>query len=267
LDPERAAAHVAARLRTRPQVLVVLGSGLSQLAQVVEDAVSIPWAEVPGFPVPTVVGHAGRFVAGTLSGREVLVQAGRFHRYEGHSPEVVGGPVRVAHALGVRTVILTNAAGGIGRFLEPGGVMLIEDHLTLPYAGSWSGGAEGGGQLDMSAPYDRALLALARRAALELGIPLARGVYAAVSGPSYETPAEIRALARLGADAVGMSTVPEVVAARALGMSCLALSLITNLAAGVSAGPLSHEEVVLVGKSAGAHLGALVQRIVRDLPA
>jgi purine-nucleoside phosphorylase len=249
-------------------VLLVLGSGLSGLTDSVAGAVSVPFGELPGFPEPSVSGHAGRFVGGSLSGRPALVQAGRFHLYEGHSEEVVCAPVRVAHALGARTAIFTNAAGGVRELLEPGSIMLIEDHLT------WSRpGATWGSRWNRSAPgdtidrYDPELGALAMRCALELGIPLARGVYAYVPGPSYETPAEIRALGRLGADAVGMSTVPEVIAARALGMSCLALSLITNLAAGVSRLPLAHEEVISVGRRAGGRLGALLRRVVRDLPA
>ena len=247
---------------------MVLGSGLSGLAEAVEQAVVVRFRDLPGFPAPTVAGHAGSFVAGVLSGRPVLVQAGRFHLYEGHSPEIVGAPVRVGHALGIRTLVLTNAAGGIARWLEPGSIMMIDDHLALGAPGIAADGHAGGsGFTDMTAPYDPALSALAARCALELGIPLARGVYAWVQGPSYETPAEIRALARLGADAVGMSTVPEVVAARALGMSCLAFSLVTNLAAGVAVGPLSHDDVISVGRSAGSRLGTLVRRVVRELPA
>jgi purine-nucleoside phosphorylase len=268
LDPALAAAHLGARLGQRPEVLLVLGSGLSQLADSVPAAVSVPFADLPGFPAATVAGHAGRFVGGSLSGRPVLVQAGRFHLYEGHGADVVCAPVRVAHALGVGTVIFTNAAGAVRELLEPGSIMVIEDHVTWGGPSVPEGDAShASGPPDLGAPYDQELTALAIRCALDLGFPLARGVYAFVPGPSYETPAEIRALARLGADAVGMSTVPEVQAARALGMSCLALSLITNLAAGVSRGPLAHEEVISVGRNAGARLGALLERVLRGLPA
>jgi purine-nucleoside phosphorylase len=268
-DPAEVAARLEERLPGRAEVLLVLGSGLSGLADAVQDAVEIPFSELPGFPLPTVAGHAGRFLAGRLAGRKVLVQAGRFHLYEGHAPWVVCGPVRVAHRLGVRRLVLTNAAGGVDRRLEPGSLMLLEDHLSF---GPTSLLAEPCGEpdsrvRDMSAPYDAQLARAALAAAAELGIPLARGVYAGVLGPSYETPAEIRALAKVGADAVGMSTIPEVVVARSLGMACLAISLITNHAAGVAGGPLSHDEVVQVGRAAGSRLGALLERTLALLPA
>jgi purine-nucleoside phosphorylase len=268
-DPAEVAARLGERLSVRPEVLLVLGSGLSGLADGVQDAVEVPFSELPGLPAPTVAGHAGRFLGGRLAGRRVLVQAGRFHLYEGHPPWVVCGPVRVAHLLGVRRLLLTNAAGGVDRRLDPGSLMLLEDHLSF---GPTALLAAPCGDLDsrvrdMSAPYDAGLARTASAAAAELGIPLARGVYAGVLGPSYETPAEVRALARAGAQAVGMSTIPEVVVARSLGMSCLAISLITNYAAGVAAGPLSHDDVVQVGRAAGSRLGALLERTLALLPA
>jgi purine-nucleoside phosphorylase len=266
-DPAVAARRLRVRLTVRPDALVVLGSGLSGLAASVNDAVEVPFTDLPGFPECGVAGHAGRFIGGRIAGRAVLVQAGRFHRYEGHPPEIVGSAVRTAHELGVRRVLLTNAAGGVNRSLSPGSLMLVEGHLTFGPA-VLLGDAHGADVDERSAsgPYDPALAKIAIQAAAELGIPLARGVYAYVLGPSYETPAEVRALARVGADAVGMSTVPEVEVARSLGMSCLAVSLITNHAAGVAAGPLSHDEVIAVGREAGGRMGNLIERIVARLP-
>jgi purine-nucleoside phosphorylase len=268
-DPRAVAGALEPLLGVEPRTLLVLGSGLSGLADAVEDPVVVPFEALPGFPPPGVAGHAGRFVAGRLSGRPVLVQAGRFHLYEGHPSEVVCGTVRVAHELGIGHLLLTNAAGGVNRLLRPGSLMLLDDHLAWGAmgrlaAGTWKDRAPG---RETETPYDPTLIALALTAAAESGIELARGVYAAVPGPSFETPAEIRALARCGADAVGMSTVPEATTARSLGMACLAISLITNAAAGATAEPLSHHEVLAVAREAGDTLGRLILRIVRDLPA
>jgi purine-nucleoside phosphorylase len=245
-DAGKAAEALAARLTGRPEVVLVLGSGLSSLAEAVEDPVVVPFPEVPGFPDTSVVGHAGRYVGGRLEGRDVLVQAGRFHLYEGHAPDVVCGPVRVAHRLGARALLLTNAAGGVNPALGPGTLMLLEDHLNLTGTNPLTGPVQEGEIRfpDLSEPYDPQLRALARRAAEALGIPLGSGVYAAVAGPSYETPAEVRALARWGADAVGMSTVPEAIAARHMGMAVAGISCITNAAAGVLPSPLRHDEVM-----------------------
>ena len=246
----------------------MLGSGLSGIMDAVEEPVEVPFSELPGFPAAGVAGHAGRYVAGRLEGRVVLVQAGRFHVYEGHPMSVVCGPVRLAHHLGARTLVLTNAAGGAHRLLEPGSLMLLDDHIDFLWKAALGGSVRPGEERfpDMSHAYDRALQELALRSAGELGVALARGVYAAVAGPSYETPAEVRALQRCGADAIGMSTVPEVITAGALGMRCLAISLITNRAAGTGGGPLSHEEVIAMGREAGQALQVLLTRIVRDLP-
>jgi len=267
-DPAKAADRISSVLPRAPEILLVLGSGLSHLADDLEAPIEVPFAEVPGFPEVGVAGHAGRYVAGLMHGRPVLIQAGRFHMYEGHPPELVVGTVRVGHRLGIRTLLLTNAAGGIHPLLEPGSLMLIDDHIDFIRRSPLAGPVEPNEERfpDMSAPYDPALQELASRAALELGIPLARGVYAATAGPSYETRAEVRALERCGAAAVGMSTVPEVIAARALGMRCLAISLISNRAAGLGRGPLSHDEVVSMGRSAGAELALLLGRIVQGLP-
>ncbi len=259
---------IRGRLREEPRVLLVLGSGLSSLAAEVENPVEIPFSDVPGFPGEVVAGHGGRFVAGRLGGRAVLVQAGRFHLYEGYPPETVVAPIRVAAALGVRTVVLTNAAGGVNRHLGPGSLMLIDDHMNMLWRSPLAGPVRDGEERfpDMSAPYDPALQALAVEVALELGIPLARGTYVAVLGPSYETPAEIRMIERMGGDAVGMSTVPEVIAARARGLRVLAFSLITNPAAGRSLAPLDHREVLEVGRAAGGTLGRLIAAVVTRMP-
>lgn len=250
-----------------PDVTLVLGSGLGGLAESVEEAVDIPFSEVPGYPPPGVAGHAGRYVWGRLAGARVLVQAGRFHLYEGHPPDVVVAPVRVARALRTGVLLLTNAAGGIAEPLEPGSLMLIEDHLDFTGRNPLVGPTVPGETRfpDLTRPYDAELRRTAVDTAGTLGIGLHRGVYAAVSGPSYETPAEIRMLERLGADAVGMSTVPEVITARAGGIRCLAFSVITNRAAGRSASTLAHEEVVEVGREAGRTLARLLTGVVERI--
>lgn len=241
-----AAEYLRERLARAPEVLVVLGSGLGGLADAVENGVSIPFEDIPGFPASGVAGHPGRYVAGSLEGRAVLVQAGRFHLYEGHAPELVAMPVRVAADLGVETVILSNASGGVNPRLVPGALMVIEDHLNLMGRNPLVGvpAPDEVRFPDMSAAYDRELRRHAEEVARNLGLSLESGVYAGVLGPSYETPAEVRMLARLGADAVGMSTVPEVIAARALGLRVAGVSCISNPAAGLSAVPLSHDDVL-----------------------
>jgi purine-nucleoside phosphorylase len=206
-------------------------------------------------------------VSGHVEGIWVLFQAGRFHFYEGHDPAVVVAPVRLAARLGAQTVILTNAAGSVKPELEPGSIMLLEDHLNLMSRSPLSGPVEEGEERfpDMSAPYDAGLQDLATELAGERGIPLSRGVYAAILGPSYETPAEVRFLRGAGADAVGMSTVPEAIAARALGMRILAFSLITNHAAGMATEPLHHEEVLEMGRVAGGRLRELIYLVLGRL--
>jgi len=227
----RAASDAAAEIRRRiggdePVLGIVLGSGLGGLATRIEDARDIAFAEVPGFPSATVVGHAGRVIGGRLAGRPVVALAGRFHMYEGHSAMLAGFPVRVLHALGARTLFVSNAAGGIRATFTPGDLMLITDHLNLMFRNPLVGTLEPGDTRfpDMSEPYDRALGAILRREATKLGFPLREGVYCGLLGPTYETPAEVRMLATLGADAVGMSTVPEVIVGRAIGMRVAGVS-------------------------------------------
>jgi purine-nucleoside phosphorylase len=251
----------------RPTIAIVLGSGLGPLADEVERAVRIPYREIPGFPEPGVAGHRGELVAGTLGGVPVLVQSGRFHFYEGHPADVVTLPVRVFARLGVGTLVLTNAAGGIRPTFRPGTLMLIADHINLMWRHPLAGPVLPAEERfpDMSDPYDAGLRRLAAGAASASRVPLEEGVYAALLGPQYETPAEIRMLQRLGADAVGMSTVPEVIAARARRVRCLGISTITNVAAGLAGPPLAHDEVLQVGRQVAAHLGAVIRGVVKAL--
>lgn len=256
---------VRSRLGDRaPETAIVLGSGLGGLADRIADAVRIPYDGIPGFHAPTVEGHRGELVAGVLAGRPVVAQSGRFHLYEGHPAEVTGFPARVFAGLGIRNFIVTNAAGGIRPGFAAGTLMLIIDHLNLTGRNPLVGRAVADEPRfpDMSAAYDPALRALALEVARERSIPLESGVYAALLGPSYETPAEIRMLATLGADAVGMSTVPEVIVAHARGMRCLGISIVTNPAAGVSKTALNHAEVMETAGKAGARLGDLIEGIV-----
>jgi purine-nucleoside phosphorylase len=264
-----AAAAIRARLGTRrPDTAIVLGSGMGFLADALTDAVRIPYRDIPGFPLPTVQGHGGELVVGRLRGREVIAQSGRFHMYEGHSAQVSTLAVRVFGELGIGTLLLTNAAGGIRRNFTAGTLMLLSDHLNLTARNPLVGAALPGEERfpDMSDPYDTGLREIAREVARARGITLAEGVYAALLGPTYETPSEVRMLERLGADAVGMSTVVEVIAARARGMRCLAISTITNLAAGISPAPLSHAEVMATAERVKDELGSLIEGIVERLP-
>lgn len=248
-------------------VLLVLGSGLGSLADDLGDAMRISYRDLPGVPLPTVEGHAGELVAGRLAGAEVLVQGGRFHMYEGHDASTSALMVRAASGLGIRTVFLTNAAGGIRRTFVPGTLMLIADHINLQFRSPLVGpvGLREERFPDMSAPWSPRLRALARQVAAARGVALEEGTYAGVPGPSYETPAEIRMLERLGADAVGMSTVPEVLAARALGMECLGVSTITNLASGIGKEPLSHAEVMATAARVRQDLARVVEGVVACL--
>jgi purine-nucleoside phosphorylase len=250
-----------------PSVGLVLGSGLGTLVEQLADPVRVPFREIPHFPRAGVPGHGGQLVAGRLGGCEVLVQSGRCHAYEGHPEDRVVLPVRVFARLGVRTLVLTNAAGGIRRTLQPGTVMLIADHVNFTFRNPLVGSVLPGEDPfpDMSDPYDSPLRALARDTALRRGLPLAEGVYAGVLGPSYETPAEIRMLERFGADAVGMSTVLEVIAARAAGVRCLGFSVITNAAAGITTQRLSHAEVVETAGRAAGGLAGLIEGVVAAL--
>jgi len=265
---DRAADAVAARLGSlRPRVALVLGSGLGSVADAVQSAIRIPQSAIPGFPEPGAPGHKGELVGGTLAGVPLVVQSGRFHLYEGHAAEVAALPTRVFARLGVETLIVTNAAGGIRHTFRPPTLMLIADHINLMFRNPLVGPVVEGEERfpDMSDPYDAGLRASARAVARAEGIPLEEGVYAALLGPSFETPAEIRMLERLGADAVGMSTVPEVIAARARGMRCLGFSSVTNVAAGLSAQKLSHLEVLEAGRQVAGQLERLIAGVIKGL--
>jgi purine-nucleoside phosphorylase len=254
------------RVTRAPHAILVLGSGLGGLADEIEDAVRIPFGDIPGFPRRTqeLAGHAGTLVVGRWAGVEVATMQGRFHLYEGWQPRDVALPVRALVALGADVMLLTNAAGGVRPGMTPGDLMIIADHINLMGSNPLIGAVLPGEQRfpDMSDPYDSEFRRIAEEVALELRIPVSQGVYAGLPGPSYETPAEIRMLARLGADAVGMSTVPEVIVGRALGVRCFGISCITNLAAGLGGSHLSHDEVMEVGARVRDRLAALVRGIL-----
>jgi purine-nucleoside phosphorylase len=241
---EEAKRAIQTRTPLRPTVGVVLGSGLGAFAEELSERVEIPYAEIPGWPVSTAVGHAGKLIVGKLEGIDVAVMAGRAHLYEGNSPAQATHGVRVLHELGVRSIVFTNAAGGINTTLERGALVLISDHINLQGSNPLVGGPH---FIDMSDAYPRELRKIAKDVAELLCIPMPEGVYAAMLGPSYETPAEIRMLRVLGADVVGMSTVPEVIVANQLGLKVLAISCVTNMAAGVLPQKISHQEVLETG--------------------
>jgi len=244
---EEAAAWIRGRTDARPEIGLILGSGLGVLAEAMKGATAIPYREIPHFPVSTVAGHAGELVVGEAAGRPVVLMNGRFHLYEGYPAQAVAFPVRVMKALGVHTLVVTNAAGGINTTFQPGDLMLIEDHLNLTGQNPLVGPNDesiGPRFPDMSEAYSARLRELARAVAEQQGLRLVSGVYAGLLGPSYETPAEIRMLRALGADAVGMSTVTEVIAARHAGLEVAGISCISNMAAGILPQPLSHREVM-----------------------
>lgn len=251
-----------------PEIGIILGSGLGGLADDIEDAVRVPFADVPGFPEVTVAGHAGALVSGTLGGRMVIALAGRFHMYEGHPPALAAFPVRVMHALGARILFASNAAGGIRRDLAAGDLMIIEDHLNLTFTNPLTGAVQPGDERfpDMTEPYNAELRALLHTSARKLGIAVKEGVYACLPGPSFETRAEVRMLERLGADAVGMSTVPEVIVARAMGMRAAGMSCIANAASGTTDAPVLHADVLEVTARAAASFQSLVREFVTELP-
>ena len=263
-----AAEFIRGKTAHAPEIGLILGSGLGVLADHVEDAAVISYEDIPHFPLSTVEGHAGELVIGRLAGRTVVIMRGRFHMYEGYGPELTAFPVRVMKALGARTLVVTNAAGGINTSFEPGDLMLISDHLNLtgrnPLVGP-NDGELGPRFPDMSEAYSRRLRAIAGETAREQGLSLREGVYAGLLGPSYETPAEIRMLRALGADAVGMSTVAEVIAARHAGLEVLGISCISNMAAGILDQPLSHDEVMETTERVKSRFLALVTGVIPRL--
>lgn len=246
--------------KIRPKVGVVLGSGLGGFAELLEGAKSVPYGDIGGLPTGSVPGHAGILHAGRLGGVEIVVAQGRVHVYEGRSAREAAATVRLFHEMEVATLVLTNAAGIVNANLRPGGWMLISDHLNLARQSPLTGAAD---FIDQSEVYSPELRDLIRAESIELnGKRIPEGVYAWVNGPEYETPAEVRMLRTLGADAVGMSTVPEAIQARALGMRVLALSCLTNYGAGLSPTPLSHEEVIEAGRAASRELFALLESAI-----
>ncbi len=238
-----------------PKTGIVLGSGLGVVAEALGIEAQVPYAGIPGLPATAVPGHAGRFVLARVAGKPVLIAQGRSHLYEGLSAHEVTAGVRLMADLGVRTLVLTNAAGTLNREFPPGRLMLISDHINLLGTSPLVGGPA---FHDMSEVYSRRLRSIFRDTAAGIGLSLPEGVYVAMLGPQYETPAEIRMLRTLGADAVGMSTVPEAIQARALGIEVAGVSLLTNWAAGMHGQPLSHEEVVAMGRTAGSDLATLL---------
>ena len=267
---ESAVAAIRGRAHVTPAVGVVLGSGLGSFADALEDAVEISYADIPGWPVATALGHSGTLVVGTFGGVPTAVMRGRAHLYEGLPPTKVAFGVRVLGLLGARTLVLTNAVGAINDAFEPGQLVLISDHVNLQGQSPLVGPNDddlGPRFPDMSDAYDPDLRAAARAAADRLGLELGEGIYAAWLGPAFETPAEIRMLRTLGADTVGMSVVPEVLAARHMGIRCLAISCVTNLAAGMSPEPIEADHVLEVGARAAGSLVALLRELVPTLSA
>ncbi|WP_240377648.1 purine-nucleoside phosphorylase [Bacillus piscicola] len=265
---EDAVTKILSKTEVRPEVGLILGSGLGVLAEEFERPVKIPYEEVPGFPVSTVEGHAGQLVFGYLHDVPVVAMQGRFHFYEGYSLKEVTFPVRVMRALGVASLLVTNAAGSINPSFSSGELMLIRDHLNVLGANPLIGKNidEWGTRFpDMSSAYSQRLRTIARKGSAALTVPLQEGVYASVTGPSYETPAEVKMLQKLGADAVGMSTVPEVIVAVHSGMEVLGISCLSNMAAGIVDTPLSHEEVIHTTKRVQHDFLQLMKEIVKRI--
>ena len=263
-----AAKFILSKTMDVPQVAIVLGSGLADFCEQITDQIEIPYKDIPNFPVSTAPGHKGRFVFGKLSGKNVIAMCGRFHFYEGYSMQEVAMPIWVLRKMGVETLIVTNAAGGINREFEVGDLMLISDHIKLCAESPLNGvnKEEFGVRFnDMTNAYTPKLRELIYAEAYGIGITLREGVYGYMTGPSYETPAEVRMLEIVGADAVGMSTAPEVIAASHAGMDVLGISCISNFAAGITDEPLTHDEVMEAGAAAIGSFNALLPRIMDKL--
>jgi len=261
-----AARHILAKAQGHtPRAAVVLGSGLGGVADAIKDPIDIPYEEIPHFVTSTVQGHAGKLIIGSCDGVDVVLMKGRFHYYEGYSMEEVTLPVRVFSVMGIQTLVLTNAAGGTASHLKPGSLMAITDHINMMGENPLRGANDqrfGPRFPDLTAVYTPGYVEVAHEVAREIGVVLSEGVYMALRGPSYETPAEIRMMRKLGADAVGMSTVPEAIVARHCGMKVLAISCITNVAAGLTKSEINHEEVMEVGENAGRKLAELIVRVI-----
>ena len=266
---EEAAAAIRTRCGVLPETAIVLGSGLGDFADTLLDAVPMEYADLPHWPASAVIGHAGQLVVGSIAGKRVAALSGRVHLYEGHDPATVVFGVRVMGRIGVRRVILTNAAGGINLSFASGALMIIDDHINLQFGCNPLRGANderfGPRFPDMTEVYSARLRAIARDAAKAKGIDVEHGVYVAAEGPSYETPAEIRFFRTIGGDAIGMSTVPEAIAARHMGLEVLGISCISNMAAGVLPHPIDHHEVLRTAQRVRGAFGALLEGIVERI--
>ncbi|MGL4989666.1 MAG: purine-nucleoside phosphorylase [Sarcina sp.] len=263
-----AADYILEKSKYKPELALILGSGLGAIADTIEEAEYYNYSEIPGFPVSTVEGHAGRLVIGKLEGKVVVAMQGRFHYYEGYNMQEVTFPVRVMKLLGCEKLIVTNAAGAVNANYTPGDLMIITDHINFSGANPLIGKnlSEFGTRFpDMSDAYDKALRIEVKKIASDLGMELREGVYAMFSGPTYETPAEIRMARTMGADAVGMSTVPEVIIAKHSGLQVVGISCMTNMAAGILDQPLNHEEVMETSEKVRKNFIKLMQNIIKNL--
>lgn len=267
---ESAAVFILSQTLLRPKIGVVLGSGLGAFADAIDNAITVPYSQVPGFPRSTVIGHEGRMIIGEIGGIPVAVMQGRVHQYEGYAPQQVIFPVRVFGRMGVQSMVLTNAAGGINLDFNQGALVLIKDHINLQGRNPLVGASDerfGPRFPDMTHAYCQAYRDVARKEASKLNISLHEGIYAAVLGPSFETPAEIRFLRTIGADLVGMSTVAEVIAARQMGIKVLGISCVTNMAAGVLDQPITHAEVLETGTRVAGNLVSLLSAVLPRIAA
>lgn len=265
---KEAVVHIQERIEIEPEIGLILGSGLGVMAEDIEDAKEFPYEKLPNFPVSTVEGHAGKLIVGELEGKKVVAMQGRFHYYEGYSMQEITLPVRVMKLLGIEKMLVTNAAGGVNRNFNPGDFMIITDHINLTGDNPLRGEniEEFGPRFpDMSTAYDQEFIELAEEVAADNNQIVRKGVYTGMAGPSFETPAEIRYLNNCGADAVGMSTVPEVIVANHMGLKVIGISCITNMAAGILAQPLNHEEVIEITEKVKPEFVQLVRGIVEKL--
>lgn len=260
--------YIKGKIKNQPEIGIVLGSGLGDFADSIEDKIEIPYTEIPGFPVSTVKGHDGKLIFGKINSKEVCVMKGRIHYYEGYDIKEVVYPIEVLAGLGIKTLILTNAAGGVNTDFEPADLMIINDHINLMGKNPLIGPNDedlGPRFPDMTDLYNKDLIEVAEKSAKKLGIDIQEGVYMYFTGPSYETAAEVRMARILGADAVGMSTVPEAIIARHRGLKILGISTITNMSTGILDTPLDHTEVVEVGQEVAGKFKELLKEIIEEI--